>query len=128
MTRTRLSALLLAAILCIDLPVDAQSLPTQEAERWRDIAARIQPATLVKVRLKDGSQVKGIVLGVDQASLTLKPKTRIPVPTRDIAFNDVESIQRAKEAMNPGAKVVLGAASVVGGLLIMAAIALAVYD
>jgi len=128
MTFTRVAALLLGTVLCLDLHVYAQPASIEEAQRWRDIAIRIQPATLVSVRLKDGSQIKGIVLAVHDSNLTVKPKTRIPVAARDISFDNVESIQRVKESMNPGAKVVLGAASIVGGVLILAAIALAAYD
>jgi hypothetical protein len=120
--------LLTAILLCQTLPLVAQTASVTEAERWRDIASRVAPAALVTVRLKDGSRVKGVVLGVDTATFTLKPKTRIPVAARDIAFADVASIERTKDGLNPGTKVLIGAASVVGGLIILAAIALATYD
>jgi hypothetical protein len=57
--------------------------------------------------------------------MTLAPKTRIPVPLRDIPFDDVASIERTKPSINPGAKVVIAAASVVGGVLVITALVLA---
>ena len=106
----------------------AQGAPVSGTDRWHDIAARIEPATLVSVRLKDGSRTRGIILGVDSSSMTLVPKTRIPVSARDIRFDDIASIERTKQGMNPGMKVVIGAASLVGGLLLMMAVAFANYD
>ena len=47
MTFTRVAALLLGTVLCLDLHVYAQPASIEEAQRWRDIAIRIQPATLV---------------------------------------------------------------------------------
>ena len=78
--------------------------------------------------MKDGSRTRGIILGVDSSSMTLVPKTRIPVSARDIRFDDIASIERTQQGMSPGSKVVIGAASVVGGLLLMMAVAFANYD
>jgi len=108
--------------------VSAQGATANEAERWHDIAARLEPATLVSVRLKDGSRTRGIILGVDSSSMSFAPKTRIPVSARDIRFDDVASIERTKAGMTPGAKVLIGAASVVGGVLLLTVAALANWD
>jgi len=106
----------------------AQVAMAGEAERWHDLAARLEPATMITVRLKDGSRTRGIVLGVDSSSMTLVTKTRIPVSPRDIRFDDVASIERTKQGMNPGTKVVIGAASLVGGMLLIMAVAFANWD
>lgn len=106
----------------------AQGAMAGEAERWHDLAARLEPATLISLRLKDGSRTRGIILGVDSSSMTFAPKTRIPVSPRGIRFDDVASIERTKQGMNPGMKVVIGAASLVGGMLLIIAVAFANYD
>ena len=108
--------------------VHAQVAMAGEAERWHELAARLEPATLISVRLKDGSRTRGIVLGVDSSSMTLVPKTRIPVSPRAIRFDDVASIERTKQGMNPGTKVVIGAATLVGGMLLIMAVAFASWD
>lgn len=108
--------------------VQAQVSATGEAERWHDLAARLEPASLVSVRLKDGSRTRGTLVSVGPSSMTLAPKTRIPVPPRDIRFDEVASIERAKQGMNPGAKVVISAAAVVGGLLAITAVLLANFS
>ena len=99
-----------------------------EAARWHDVVERLDAAVLVTIRLKDGTRMKGTVLGVDPASFAFKPRTRIPVASRDIRFDDVVSIERTKQGMSPGQKVLIGAASVVGALFLFAAVALAGYD
>jgi hypothetical protein len=40
--------------------------------------------------------------------MTVLPKTRLPVPVRELAFADVQSIETRKEGMSPGAKVLAG--------------------
>jgi hypothetical protein len=122
------SLALVMSILITPLVAAAQSVGARDADRWHDMAVRLEPAALVSVRLKDGSRLKGTVIDVDDASLALLPKTRIPVEARDIRFEDVASIERTREGLNPGTKVVIGAASVVGGLLMIVAIAFAGWD
>jgi len=128
MNRRRFVAMLLVLATLSPGAAQAQVAIAGEAEHWHDLAARLEPATLISVRLKDGSRTRGIVLGVDSSSMTLVPKTRIPVSPRDIRFDDVASIERTKQGMNPGTKVVIGAASLVGGLLLIMAVAFANWD
>jgi hypothetical protein len=92
------------------------------------MVARLEPAALVSVRVKDGPRMTGTVVGVDDASFAFLPKTRIPVAARDIRFNEVISIERAREGLNPGTKVVIGTGAVVGGLLLIVVTALANWD
>jgi len=113
---------LVAFALSIPSAAIAQVETAGEAERWHDLAERLEPAALISVRLKDGSRTRGTLVGVGSSSMTFAPKTRIPVPPRDIRFDDVASIERTKQGMNPGAKVVISAASVVGGMLAIAAL------
>lgn len=100
----------------------AQVATAGESERWHDLAARLEPASLVSVRLKDGSRTKGTIVSVGSSAMTFAPKTRIPVAAHDIRFDEIASIERTQQGMNPGAKVVISAASVVGGILAIAAL------
>jgi hypothetical protein len=119
---------LVLALMTAPLSADSQYVADGEAARWHDVVERLDAAVLVTIRLKDGTRMKGTVLGVDPASFAFKPRTRIPVASRDIRFNDVVSIERTKQGMSPGQKVLIGAASVVGALFLFAAVALAGYD
>ena len=105
--------------------------PPNEAQAWRTLAASLEFAATVSVRLKDGKRVVGTVLDVSEDSLILKPHTRVPVPARTIAFSDIESIQRKKIGWSPGAKTLLGVGVGVGVLMLgtlLAYVALANYD
>jgi len=96
---------------------------------WRAFAEKLEAGALVSVRLQSGAKVKGHLIQVAGDTLRVKPKTRIPVPIRDLPFADIESIQRQKEGLSPGVKVLMGigigAGAILGGLLIFLA---AVYD
>ncbi|HUR34381.1 MAG TPA: hypothetical protein VM032_11345 [Vicinamibacterales bacterium] len=116
------------SMLASPLTAGAQGAGARDAERWHDVAARLEPAALVTVRLKDGTRFKGTVIGVEDESMAVLPRTRIPVAARDVRFDDLVSLERAKQGLNPGTKVLIGTGSIVGGLLMMVAIALAGYD
>jgi hypothetical protein len=118
----------LTSLLASPPTARAQQVETGESDRWRVVVSKLEPAAFVSVRLKNGSHVKGTVLGVDERTFAIKPKTRIPVAARDLPFDDVVSIERTREGLNPGSKVLIGAAGVVGGLFVLVAIALAAWD
>lgn len=86
----------------------AQPASRPEPALWRDMVLKLEPGAQITVRLKDGSRRTGTVLHVDDETFTFKARTRIPVPARDLAFADVEAIERQKGNMSPGKKVLLG--------------------
>src|SRR5258707_13485181 len=101
---------ILAALVALALTTSSLSAqqPPNEAQSWRTLAASLEPAATVTVRLKDGKRVVGTVLEHSEQSLVLKPRTRVPVPARAIAFSEIESIELKKIGCSPGAKVLLG--------------------
>ena len=98
-----------------------------EARAWRALAAALEPAAMVSIRLKDGKHIVGTILDRSDDSLVLKPRTRVPVAARAIAFTDIESIERKKAGMSPGAKVLLGVGVGIGALMFGVLLALAAY-
>ena len=124
---------MLAAVVALALTTSSLSAqqPPNEAQSWRTLAASLEPAATVTVRLKDGKRVVGTVLEHSEQSLVLKPRTRVPVPARAIAFSEIESIERKKIGWSPGAKVLLGAGVSIGVLMLgtlIAYVALGNYD
>jgi hypothetical protein len=113
----------------LSLVIATSSLSAQqsvnEAQSWRALAATLEPAAVVSIRLKDGRRVVGTVLAHSEDSLVLKPRTRVPVAARSIAFTDIESIERKKTGWSPGAKVLLGAGVSVGAVMLGTLIAYA---
>jgi hypothetical protein len=101
----------------------------ESPDTWRAFAQRLDAGAFVMVRLHDGAKIKGHVIEVAGDTLRFKPKTRIPVPIRDVPFSEIESIERQKPGLSPGSKVLIGvgvgAGAIFGGLLIFLA---TVYD
>jgi hypothetical protein len=128
MTRSMIATMLSLMIATSSLGAQ-QSV--NEAQSWRAVAATLEPVAVVSVRLKDGKRVVGTVLAHSEDSLVLKPRTRVPVAARAIAFTDIESIERKKPGWSPGAKVLLGAGVSFGVLMLgtlIAYVALGGYD
>jgi small nuclear ribonucleoprotein (snRNP)-like protein len=87
-----------------------------QTDLWRAFAEKLPPGAFVVVRLTNGSTVKGHLVEVMPEMITVLPKTRLQVPVRVLAFADIEWIDRQKEGMSPGAKVLAGAGAA-GGIL-----------
>jgi hypothetical protein len=115
--------------LLIAAPSASAGQRREPPDVWRAFAERLDAGAFVSVCLYDGTKVKGHVIEVAGDTLRVKPKTRMPVPIRDLPFANIESIERQKSALSPGAKVLIGigvgAAAILGGLLLFVA---AVYD
>ena len=95
----------------------------EPAEVWRSFAEKLEAGAFVRVRLVGHRQVKGHVVMVDGDILRLKPKTRVPVPIRDLQFADIESIDRQQEGWSPGKKILVGA-GIGGGIVLGVAAAI----
>jgi hypothetical protein len=108
----------------------APAAHAQDQDLWRSFAEKLPPGAFVVVHLSNGSTVKGHLVQVTPATITVLPKTRLPVPARALAFADVESIDTTKEGMSPGAKVLagVGAASAAVVLLVVVALAAGGWD
>jgi hypothetical protein len=122
-----MSRSIFAAVLVLALTTSSLSAQQQpnEAQSWRTLAAALEPAATVTIRLKDGKRVVGTVVEHSEQSLVLKPRTRVPVPARAIAFSEIESIERKKIGWSPGAKVLLGVGVSLGVLMLGTLIAYA---
>jgi len=126
--RTFISACVLASLLWAS-PVSAGQVADDEAGKWQAIVERLEPAALVSIRLKDGTQLKGTVLSAQAVTFTVKPRTRIPVPARDLRYDAIASLERTTVGMSPAKKVLIGVATGAGAMLVIGAIAIAsLYD
>jgi hypothetical protein len=98
------------------------------ADAWRAFVEKLEPGAYIRIRLTDHTQVKGHFIPSTGDSVRIKPKTRIPVPLRDVQFIDIESIDRQKEGWSPGTKVLTGVAIGCGTILLAVAILAAAWD
>jgi len=89
----------------------APAARAQDPDLWRSFAEKLPPGALVVVRLSSGSTVKGRLVQVTPDTITVLPKKRLAVPVRALPFTAIESIETGREAMSPGAKVLIGVGS-----------------
>ena len=102
---------ILVCILIVVLVSPAIARHRQEPpEVWQGFAQRLEAGAFVEVRLKDGTKVKGNFIPSSGDTFRLRPKTRVPVPIRDVPYVDIESIDRKREGWSPGTKVLVGTA------------------
>jgi len=114
-------------ILALATPAIGAQQPADEAEAWRTLAAALEPAATVAVRLRGGKRIVGTVIDHSDNALVLKPHTRVPVPARAIPYTDIESIERARIGWSPGAKVLVGVGIGVGAVMLSVLLAFAAY-
>jgi hypothetical protein len=118
---------LIAVVLVANRPAAAQQ-PLDEARAWQQIASALEPGSMVDVRLKNGTKIRGTVMPGSTAALILKPYTRIPVPARSFAYSDIERIERWKRGMRPGYAVLLAVSAGAGAMFLGAIALLATAD
>jgi hypothetical protein len=110
----------------------APSLTAQQRQEppevWRAYVEKLEAGAFVRVRLTDGTSVKGHFIQATSDAFRVKPKTRIPVAIRGVAFTDIESIERQKEGKSPGAKVLIGVGVGAASFLTFALIAFAAWS
>src|SRR5262249_37435868 len=114
-------------ILALATPAIGAQQPVDETEAWRTLAAALEPAATVAVRIRGGQRIIGTVIEHSNDGLVLKPHTRVPVPARAIPYTDIESIERTKIGWTPGAKVLVGVGIGVGALMLSVLLAFAAY-
>ena len=122
MTRTLVIATILVTLL--GGHVGAQQ-PATEAEAWRALAASLPPGSFVAIRLKDGRRFTGTIVQQRVDGVLFKPRTRLPVPAAELAFSDIDSLERRKPGISPGTKVVAGVAGTIGAIVLTGLIILA---
>jgi|KBSMisStaDraftv2_1062788.scaffolds.fasta_scaffold274542_3 hypothetical protein len=115
------AVLALLALLVASASASAQGAP-RDADAWRALTSALAPGSLVTVRTKDGTRVRGTLVQQVDDGILVKPKTRLPSPMRSISFDDIEELERAKHGMSPGTKVVLGTGIGVGVMMLVGAL------
>src|SRR5829696_1202203 len=95
MMRHRIASLLFVVLVVLVLPhLSSAQTPVAESDAWRALAAALEPGAFISVRLTDGQRLTGTLVRATADGILLKPKTRLPVPARELSFADVESIER----------------------------------
>jgi hypothetical protein len=97
--------------------------PTQDsAEMWRAFARQLTLGAPIKVRTTDGKTIEAQLVYVTADAVRVSPKTRVPVPVREIPFASIDRIEKRHEGWSPGAKVLAGV-GIAGSVALIAFIA-----
>lgn len=128
----RMMAGLLAVLLALPGPAMAgapKRYSEQDTELLRQYASKLPIGGVVKVRLRDGERLKGILMAVDQDAAVVKPKTRIPEPERRLAFSNIEMLELEQPGGMSAAKAAgIGIATGIGTFFGMLLILFAAID
>jgi hypothetical protein len=116
-----------ALLLCVVsvVTVRTQTIERTEAQSIRDDAERIPIGATVKLRLRSGERLKGVLFSSDESSIRVKPVTRRPEPTRRIPYDGIETIQRYQDHVSLGKYAGVGAA--IGGGVILTLLGIAAH-
>jgi len=122
------SAVIYALVAALLTSQAAAQAPPDSADMWRTFAQRLDAGSLVGVTTRDGKFVEGYLIQVTDDAVRVSPRTRIRVPLREIAFTDVDKIDRRRDKWSPGAKVLLGVGIGAGAALLLFLAALSQWD
>src|SRR5947199_192846 len=79
-------------------------------ELWRAFVQKLPIGSVVKIRTRDGERLTAILFVVDEAGMTVKPKTRYAEPARRIPFDRLDNVEVQRPGVNYGKAAAIGAA------------------
>src|SRR3989442_3231216 len=98
MTRALSVVVMLALFLSGDVLM-AQAVST--AEYWQKYTAKLPIGSTIKIRTTDGKRLTAVLAVVDDSSITVEPKTRVPESPRVIPFDRLQQLE-LKDASGSG--------------------------
>ena len=120
------TAIIYMLIALVAAPAIAQ--PQDSAAMWRTFAERLDVGAPIRVRTTDGKSVEAHLVQVTADAVRVNPKTRRPIPVREIPFSAIQKIERRSEGWSAGAKVLLGVGIGAGAALLLFIAALSQLD
>jgi hypothetical protein len=102
--RTMAMWLLIGAFACPGI------CAAQDDDLWRARAGRIPIGATVKLRTNDGERLKAVLMRVDESGILVRPATRLPEPSRHVAFDSLADFERYYDRVSFPKYIGLGAA------------------
>jgi hypothetical protein len=122
MTHTLKSiARVMCCCLLVSAPLGAQTNETPDARLARTHVEQIPIGATVKLRTRDGERLKAVLFSADESGITVKLVTRLPEPSRRIAFGRIERIERDQDHVSVGKYAGVGSAIGAAVLLLLLA-------
>ena len=110
MTRVT-AALLIAALLTpAALAADQSDIVQRTGDYWYAYASKLPIGATVQVRTADGKRETGVLTLVDEESITIETRTRLPEPPRRIRFAQLDQLQLKTKGSSVAKAVAVGAA------------------
>ena len=111
MTRSCAIAIIAALMLTTSAAAGERASDRQETgELWRAFVQKLPIGSVVKIRTQDGERLTAILFVVDEAGMTVKPKTRYAEPARRIRFDRLDNVEVQRPGVNYGKAAAIGAA------------------
>jgi hypothetical protein len=124
------TTILIGALLTANVAFGAGQgdIVQRTGDYWYAYASKLPIGATVQVRTADGKRETGVLTLVDQESITIETRSRVPEPARRIRFAQLDQLQlktKGSSIGNAAAKAAVGAAigagTFFGILLVMAA-------
>jgi len=90
----------------------------QDVELWRARAGQIPIGATVKLRTHGGERMKAVLMAVDGSGILIKPATRVPEPSRRVAFDSLDALERYEDRVSFPKYIGIGAA-IAGSVFLM---------
>jgi hypothetical protein len=119
----RLNSIALATLLfmLVGTPLRAQTTDRPDARFARTLVEAIPIGATVTLRTRDGERLKAVLFSADEVGIRVKPATRVPEPSRRIAYDQIERIERHQDHVSVGKYAGVGSAIGAAVLLLLLA-------
>ena len=114
---------LTAAVLALTLLTSTTALARQAEvvqrtdQYWYAYASKLPVGSIVRVRTLDGKRQTGVLTLVDEGSITIEPRTRVPEPARRVRFAQLDQLELKQNGSSVAKAVAVGAAVGAGTFL-----------
>jgi hypothetical protein len=105
----------LFCILAISMPART---PGPVKPPLKEQLARIPQGALVEIRLVNNDKFRGQIGPASDTGFSLHSSENGQIQSRPVAYDDVRSVKVKGNALSPGAKVAIGIAAGVGGVIL----------
>jgi hypothetical protein len=104
--KTAIASILL---LILTLAPTLNARPQVSPAAWRNVAGQIPIGSVLKIRTASRERLTAILFVVDDAGIVVKPKTRIPEPSRRLPYDLIEDLQIDRSRGGFGKAAAIGA-------------------
>jgi hypothetical protein len=95
----------------------------------RNYVEKLPIGSMVKVKMKEGKDVKGTLMVIEPGAIVVKPKTRVARPERRLAYSEIEFVElQTRNNGNIAKSVAIGMATGAGAFLGLILLTVAIID